>query len=90
MKARRLLESTSFGPEALKVICEAFDLAWGDVANAFDTSFAREDVRLTIATAVLEAATAASDGLNIDHLRLAGRLAIERKYPAAVSTNPAA
>jgi hypothetical protein len=54
--ARRLLECASFGPEELKVIYEAFDLAWGDVANTFDASVAREDVRLTIANAVPETA----------------------------------
>jgi hypothetical protein len=35
MKARRLIESAEFSPEALKVIAQAFDAAWGDIADHF-------------------------------------------------------
>jgi hypothetical protein len=35
MKARALIEGASFGPDALKVIAQAFDEAWKDVAGNF-------------------------------------------------------
>ena len=33
MRARRLIEDAPFGPEALKVIGEAFDLAWAQIGH---------------------------------------------------------
>jgi hypothetical protein len=81
---RRLLASTSFGPDALKVIGEAFELAWADVATAFGTSLAQEAARLTIANAVLEAAAGERNRFDIERLRLAGQRAIALKYPAAI------
>jgi hypothetical protein len=89
VKARQPLNSAAFGPDKLNAISEAFELAWGDVAIALETSPAREDARLTIATAVLEAATAASGLLDVEQLRRAGTLAITRKYPAAAKPFPA-
>lgn len=35
MKARQLVSSASFEPEALMVMGEAFDQAWNDVAQNF-------------------------------------------------------
>jgi hypothetical protein len=35
MKARHLIDSASFGPEALKAIGQAFDAAWRDIAGDF-------------------------------------------------------
>ena len=35
MRARRLIDGASFGPDALKVIYQAFDEAWVSVAGNF-------------------------------------------------------
>ena len=35
MKARHVIDSASYGPEALKVIVQAFDEAWRDIAGNF-------------------------------------------------------
>jgi hypothetical protein len=32
MRARQLIDTASFGPDALKVIGEAFDAAWAEIA----------------------------------------------------------
>ena len=57
MKARRLIESSDFSPEALKVICEAFDAAWVDISDHFYNDPAIEGARLRLAHAVLAVAT---------------------------------
>jgi hypothetical protein len=58
MKARKLIDGASFGPEALKVISEAFDRAWSEIGANFGTD--PEDInraRLSLADAVLSIAT---------------------------------
>ena len=35
MKARELISGAAYGPEALKVIGEAFDKAWDEIAGHF-------------------------------------------------------
>jgi hypothetical protein len=35
MSARQLIEGASFGPETLKVVGEAFDAAWAEIAGNF-------------------------------------------------------
>jgi hypothetical protein len=35
MRARALIDSASFGPDALKVIEQAYDLAWAKIAHNF-------------------------------------------------------
>ena len=35
MDARRLIESSSYGPETLHVIFQVFDEAWGEIAKTF-------------------------------------------------------
>jgi len=55
-EAKRI-HGASFGPEALKVICEAFDRAWAQIAGNFsDDSNYVEVVRRNLATAVLSVA----------------------------------
>ena len=54
MKARQLVESGSFGPDALKVAFQAFDQAWESVAVHFGTDpVAIEAARLRLANAIL-------------------------------------
>jgi hypothetical protein len=37
MGARQLIDNASFGPDALKVIGDAFDAAWAEIAGWFGT-----------------------------------------------------
>lgn len=51
MKARNLIESSSFGPDALKALWQAFDEAWNSVAaNYGSDQTAIEDARFRLAT----------------------------------------
>ena len=56
MKARQLIEGTSYGPEALNAMTQAFDQAWSVIAGNIsrDTS---EAARQRLANALLSVAT---------------------------------
>jgi hypothetical protein len=57
MKARKLIDGASFGPDALKVIGKAFDDAWLEIAANFGTDPLQiETARLRLAEAVLSVA----------------------------------
>ena len=57
MKARQLVDGASFGPEALKAMCQAFDEAWESIAGNFGNEPAVvEEARLRLAKAVLSVA----------------------------------
>lgn len=54
MKAKQLLENASYGPETLKIACQAFDEAWAEVAGNFgDDPQTIETARLELAKAIL-------------------------------------
>jgi len=54
MRARQLIASASFGPAALKVIGEAFDAAWAQIKDAYDTDpDAIDAVRFKLANVLL-------------------------------------
>jgi len=54
MKARHLLGSSSFGPEALKGITQAFDDAWNSIAAKIGNNpLAIEAARLKLANIIL-------------------------------------
>ena len=63
MKARRLIDGASFGPATLKVIGQAFDEAWAEIAGNFDDNV--ENARLTLAEALLSVATEDSTDVTI-------------------------
>ena len=57
MKARALMEGASFGPDALKVIAQAFDEAWKAVAGNFGEEPAVvEEAQVRLAKALLSVA----------------------------------
>jgi len=57
MKARQLINSASFGPNALKVIGQAFDAAWQEVEPGVSKRpEALEAARLSLASIVLSLA----------------------------------
>jgi hypothetical protein len=54
MKAHELVASASYGPEALKIVCQAFDAAWNDIAGNFgDDPVIIEAARLKVANIIL-------------------------------------
>jgi hypothetical protein len=57
MKARALISAASYGPETLKIIFQAFDAAWTEVAHHFEGHPAQVDAaRERLAHAVLAVA----------------------------------
>jgi hypothetical protein len=58
MRARRLLEGSSFGPEAMKVMGQAFDAAWRIIGQNFgdDPMVIIEEARYRLANCVLSVA----------------------------------
>jgi hypothetical protein len=57
MQARRLIDGASFGPDTLKVVGQAFDQAWAEIAENFgNDASAIENGRLQLADAMLSIA----------------------------------
>jgi hypothetical protein len=57
MKARALISAASYGPETLKVIFQAFDAGWAEIAHHFEGHPAQMDAaRERLAHAVLAVA----------------------------------
>jgi hypothetical protein len=57
MKARALISAASYGPETLKVIFQAFDVAWAEIAHHFEGHPTQVDAaRERLAHAVLAVA----------------------------------
>ena len=57
MKARKLIEGATYGPETLKVIGKAFDDAWSEIGSHFTPNgLQAQSVRLKLAHAVLSVA----------------------------------
>ncbi len=57
MPLKRLIDGRSFTPEALKVVYEAFDLAWAEIASRYGDDPARiEFARTTLAQTILSVA----------------------------------
>ena len=58
MRARKLIDGASFGPETVRAMGQAFDQAWAEIAGHFgDSPTQIEDARLKLAEALLSLAT---------------------------------
>ena len=80
MERRQLIAGAAYGPEALKVIGQAFDEAWRDIAGNFgDDSPDIEKARNRLARAILSIAD--DDSRDVSVLRQAAleRLALDYK-----------
>ena len=74
MSARQLIEGASFGPETLKVMGEAFDAAWAEIAGNFGSDPEdTEKARLRLANAMLSVAK--EDSRDVEALK---RAALQR------------
>jgi hypothetical protein len=71
MRARQLIDGASFGPDALKVMGEAFDAAWAEmyVRVVGTNPVAIEAARLKLADAVLSVAS--EDSRDVEALKKA-------------------
>jgi hypothetical protein len=75
MQAWALIEDSAFGPDAIKVMGQAFDEAWEDIACNY-SDVLREGARLQLASAIL---LIAKDGnLDVATLKKAGIDAMTR------------
>jgi hypothetical protein len=64
--AKRYVDGASFGPEALKVMGEAFDSAWSEIAGNFgDHRAETESVRSKLANALLSVASEESRNAHV-------------------------
>ena len=83
MKARKLIGDATFDPDRLKIVGEAFDEAWHDLAGNFpDDAQTIEGVRLRLATIILDLA---KDGqLGREQLKLSAMRVLRQQY--AIST----
>jgi hypothetical protein len=57
MTARELIDKASFGPDALKVIYQAFDDAWAEIAADYAGGAEAEAARTALAEALLSVAS---------------------------------
>jgi len=77
MRARQLIERASFGPDALKVMGEAFDVAWAEIAGNFGNDpLVIEAARMKLANAILS--NASEDSRDVDALKQAALQALAR------------
>jgi hypothetical protein len=78
MRARRLIDGASFGPDALQAIGQAFDAAWAEIGSNFGDDPAEiDDARYKLANALLSVAS--EDSRNVDVLKKAAlqRMALD-------------
>ena len=55
MEARQYIGKASYGPEALKVLFQAFDGAWAEMVGDFgDNVLAKQAARLKLANVILD------------------------------------
>jgi hypothetical protein len=79
MKARHLIDSASFGPEALKAIGQAFDAAWREIAGNFgDDPWDIELARVKLANALLS--VACEESRDIEVLKIGALQAMALAY----------
>jgi hypothetical protein len=79
IKARRLIDGASFGPETLKAVGEAFDKAWEQIAGNFSgDAQSIEAARLKLAQAILSIADDSSR--DVETLKNGGLQAMAQDY----------
>jgi hypothetical protein len=81
MKARRLIDGVSFGPATLRVIGQAFDEAWTEIAGNFGSSEV-ENARLRLAESLLSVAT--EDSTDVAVLKEGALRAMARDYRSGI------
>jgi hypothetical protein len=79
MKARQLIDSAALGPDALKVVGQAFDEAWALIATFFGNDpVTIEGARLALANAILSAAS--NESRDVGSLKQAAIQTMAKQY----------
>ena len=78
MRARQLRDTVSYDQEALKVMGEAFDQAWRDIAGNFVSDGDKDVARLKLTSALLSVAS--NDCCEVLSLKRAALMAMARSY----------
>jgi hypothetical protein len=78
MEARRLIDTASFGPDALKALRQAFDEAWASIEADIGCDQLREAMRLKLATALLSIAS--DESRDVEALKKAALEAMSGDY----------
>ena len=79
MQARGMIDAASYGPEAVKALCQAFDEAWVEIAGNFgDEPADVERARTKLAAALLSVAS--EDGRNVEALKKGALQAMALAY----------
>ena len=87
MKARQLIDGASFGPEALKVMCRAFDEAWQSIQGNFGNDPQDiERARLRLARALLSVAS--EDCRDVEALKRGALEAMALAYRKPPTSKP--
>jgi hypothetical protein len=83
MKAHRLIEAASYGPETVKALGEAFDQAWAEIEGNFGSEVATtENARLRLAQALL--AVAAEAHVDVAALKASALQAMALDYRSGI------
>lgn len=78
MRARRIIEGAAFGPEVVRTTIEAFEAAWSEIAERFDSA-GYEAARESLAKLIISSAREDSNDANL--LKGAALRAMERAFP---------
>jgi hypothetical protein len=78
MRARRIIEGATFGPEVIRAAGAAFDAAWSEITDRFDDDM-REEAREHLARSIISAAQAGNTDVEV--LRRSGLDAMASRYP---------
>jgi hypothetical protein len=65
MQVQPLISGTAFGPDALKIVTQAFDEAWSSIAHQYRTPDEMEAARIQLANATLAVASEASRDVEV-------------------------
>lgn len=88
MKARALIDGAAFEPATLRVVKQAFDAAWAEIAPAYGSDpVAIENARLDLARAVLSVAS--EDSIDVDALKVGALEALAGDYRVGRSKSDA-
>ena len=79
MELRRLIDTASYGPEALRALAQAFDAAWQDIEGNFGNApEVVEAARVRLANALLSVAS--TDSRDVKILKDAALQTMARDY----------
>lgn len=85
MRARRIIDSAAFGPDAIRTATEAFEAAWSEIADRFDMPD-QETAREVLANSIISALRENSRDPEV--LRGVGLRSMASVYPSRFASMP--